>query len=421
MTAISSARPIRGFFPIRLLDRNDTDLAVAMIASALVIFQRPLRFLFDFTREIEVRYQIDLIPGLTVLVTALAFHQFRKRQQAKTLATAAEAEAGQERARSEELERLVAFGRALGNALEIAALRHVLWRYMPLFASEREFWVLTRQGDRWDSFLQHDVASTREGTERIEAEATKAMQHQGPIDAHRDGVDTGEDLCFPMITGETAVGVVGVRNRPELTTSQRQGLAAAVALIAIAMRNMQLLTETRENGLRDSLTGCFNRAHALKTLDQELSRCRRTARPLSVLMFDIDHFKTINDHYGHLTGDTVLAAVGRVLTRLLRSSDLKCRYGGDEFLVVLNDTPELGAAQVAAGLLAEIAKLDVLPGRTSSPGVKIGVSIGLAAASPTEASATELIARADAALYEAKRAGRNRFVTARSEPVSSRG
>jgi diguanylate cyclase (GGDEF)-like protein len=129
-------------------------------------------------------------------------------------------------------------------------------------------------------------------------------------------------------------------------------------------------------------------------------------------MFDIDHSKAINDRHGHLAGDRILAAVGRLLERLLRASDLRCRYGGDEFLVILHDTPELGASQVAAGLPAEIGKLEVTPG---SADPKISASLGVAVADAMELEATGLIARADEALYEAKRAGRNRFAVASSK------
>ena len=160
-----------------------------------------------------------------------------------------------------------------------------------------------------------------------------------------------------------------------------------------------------ELGVRDGLTGCFNRAHTLHVLQNELQRARRTGRPLSVLMFDIDHFKTINDTSGHLHGDAVLAAVGRQLNDVLRSTDVHCRYGGDEFLVILPDTSALGARQVAECLRREIADLPL--SRTMPASVT--VSLGVTAVLPGELDVNMVIARADEALYRAKRAGRNRF------------
>ena len=396
---------------MRLLDRSDTSLAVALIASALVIFQRPLRYLIDAAREAEARYHIDLIPGLTVLVGAFAFHQYRKWQQAKAAAREAAAEAEQQRSRSQELERLVAFGRGLGSSLDPPAFRQNLWRYLPLFAPDHEVWLLARHGDRWERF--HDATSGGPGsTESMEAAATRAMTEQARVDAHGEGIEIGSDLCFPMVVGETSVGVMGVRNVPPLPSGQRRALGAAAAIVAISLRNVQLYVQTRDNSLRDGLTGCYNRGYALESLDLEMRRARRTERPLSLVIFDIDNFKSINDRFGHLAGDTILAAVGRLLGRVLRVTDIKCRYGGDEFLVILPDTPLLGAKPVTEGLLRELSELKFpLEGETLS----IGVSAGLALAMPDYTHPTALIARADEALYRAKRAGRNQLAVASPE------
>jgi diguanylate cyclase (GGDEF)-like protein len=399
---------------VRLLDRNDTSLAVALIASSLVIFQRPLRYLIDAARDAEARYHIDLIPGLTVLVGAFAFHQYRKWQQAKAAAKAAAAEAAQERARSQELERLVAFGRALGSALDPPALRQNLWRYLPLFVPDHEFWMLTRKGDRWERFLKDATAPGQRGQEIMELAAAKAMSHPSRTDPHGEGIDAGEDVCFPMVVGETTVGVMGIRNVPALGSSQRRALGAAAALVAIAMRNVQLLADSKEHSLRDGLTGCFNRGHALESLDLEVRRAKRATRPLSLIIFDIDNFKEVNDRYGHLAGDTILAEVGRLLVRVLRATDIKCRYGGDEFLVILPDTPLAGAKPVTEGLLRELSELRF---PLENAVVSISASAGLAVATADQAGGIDLLARADEALYRAKRAGRNQFAIAGIESV----
>src|SRR5207247_10956143 len=107
------------------------------------------------------------------------------------------------------------------------------------------------------------------------------------------------------------------------------------APIGIAIRNVQLFLDLEKTAINDALTGCFTRAYGMELIDVELRRAKRSHAPLSVLMFDVDRFKTINDHHGHLAGDAVLAAVGRRLASLLRRTDVRCRYGGDEFLIVL--------------------------------------------------------------------------------------
>ncbi len=391
---------------MRLIDRNDTSLAIALIASTLVIFQQPLRVLVDAAHVVELRYNIDLLPGLTVLVGTFGFHQYRKRQQAKAAEAAASSEAAVARARSVELERLVAFGRALGNALDPAAMRQVFWRYMPTFAGEREVWMLTRKPDGWESALRDATVQTPRAADELEAIATSALAHPDVETSEGDGLLIDDDLCFPMIVGDIAIGVVGVRHGRVVSSSERHALSAAAALLAIAIRNSQLLTQTRESSIRDSLTGCFNRAYAMEALAAELQRAKRTRRSLSVLMFDIDEFKSANDRFGHLTGDAILAAIGARLAAMLRATDVKCRYGGDEFLVILPDTAQAGAEHVAVALLESLAELHVPAGTGSlSPTVSVGVTT----AAEGEVDPMVVVANADRALYRAKREGRNRY------------
>ena len=166
--------------------------------------------------------------------------------------------------------------------------------------------------------------------------------------------------------------------------------------------------------MRDGLTNCVTRSHGLETLDLELRRARRSRQALSIVMFDIDHFKRVNDELGHPRGDDLLRAVGAQLTRVLRQTDLRCRYGGDEFMIVLPDTPLAGALQVAESIRREMATLELVAGATS---IAVTVSVGVATAAPDDLGATSLIERADVGLYEAKRAGRNRVGVAPPSPA----
>lgn len=389
---------------MRLISRNDTTLVVGLIAGTVVIFQRPLRVLWQTALDVQERYHVDLLPALTIFAFVLIFHEARKRQQAKADARAAGAEAAQARLRSAELERLMTFSQALANALDATTLQQALWRYLPAFAGEREFWVLARRPDRWETFVQDTTATKTRSLEELEAIADRALSPETLQDARLAGLVEGDVLCFPMVAG-VAVGVLGIHDGATITSDQRKALGAAAGLIAIAVRNVQLFLETREHSLRDSLTNCFNRGHGLETLEGELRRARRSRQPLSILMFDIDHFKTINDELGHLRGDDLLRAVGAQLTRVVRSTDVRCRYGGDEFLIILPDTPLIGAQQVAESVRREMATLTMLAGGKTIP---VTVSVGVAAAGPAELGVTALIERADDALYQAKRAGRDR-------------
>jgi diguanylate cyclase (GGDEF)-like protein len=161
----------------------------------------------------------------------------------------------------------------------------------------------------------------------------------------------------------------------------------------------------------DGLTGLWNRAHFDRRIEQEMAAARRYGRHVALLMVDVDHFKKINDGFGHPAGDAVLQRVGEVLSATLRATDAPCRYGGEEFGVILTETDEAAAAIAARRVLSAIATIDL-----ARRGVRVGVSasIGVAVAERMGASPTAagLVAAADRALYAAKRAGRARVVVA---------
>ncbi len=167
--------------------------------------------------------------------------------------------------------------------------------------------------------------------------------------------------------------------------------------------------ENRRLAFTDPLTGAYNRRFLMKHLPREYERSRRHQHPLAVLVCDLDHFKLINDGYGHAAGDLVLQEVTRRLTDALRSSDWVVRAGGEEFVVVLPETDLDGAAVVAEKLRAEVAAQPVTSGELSVP---VAISIGYSAVATDEElerfSFDELMRAADSRLHEAKMDGRNR-------------
>jgi diguanylate cyclase (GGDEF)-like protein len=208
-----------------------------------------------------------------------------------------------------------------------------------------------------------------------------------------------------MTAGGHAVGVLGLpESAGPFTEGRWRVLSATATLLGITLRNAQLFQELREHSLRDGLTGCFNRTHAIEVLDVELRRARRSHLPFSLIMFDLDHFKEVNDRYGHLCGDAVLAAVGNRMRDVLRGSDLKCRYGGEEFLVLLPETPLEGAKRVADTLRKELSDLPI---HWKDETLNISASFGVTVALPSEIDGEAIIGRADHALYRAKEQGRN--------------
>ncbi len=162
-----------------------------------------------------------------------------------------------------------------------------------------------------------------------------------------------------------------------------------------------------QRATRDPLTGVFNRGHFNETAEQEIERARRFAEPLSLAMLDIDHFKKINDTYGHEVGDTAIIGLARTCSNNLRKIDSLGRLGGEEFAVLLPRANKQAALEMAQRLRLEIAAQRIpLQGQEISYTVSIGISTLL----PTTRDLAELLRHADAALYQAKREGRNRTI-----------
>jgi len=166
--------------------------------------------------------------------------------------------------------------------------------------------------------------------------------------------------------------------------------------------------QLKEQVDRDHLTTLYNRRYLAATIDRELARCARDDAPISAMMIDIDHFKRINDTHGHPAGDEVLKAVAAVLTQALRAGDIACRYGGEEFLLLLPGMPLATAKTRAQDICRQVADLSM-----SADGValQVFVSVGVAEAPQNATDAVSLIRQADAALYRAKDLGRNRVET----------
>jgi diguanylate cyclase len=156
----------------------------------------------------------------------------------------------------------------------------------------------------------------------------------------------------------------------------------------------------------DSLTGLLNHGAWKDRLDVEFQRCQRQQQGGAIALIDIDHFKTINDTYGHVAGDIVLRQLSKMLKQNLRAADVVGRYGGDEFCVILPDLPLNSAAAAMDALRDRFATL----GYEQSPALKVSLSIGLAAFNPAHTDATLWLNDADQALYEAKSTGRNRVI-----------
>jgi diguanylate cyclase (GGDEF)-like protein len=186
--------------------------------------------------------------------------------------------------------------------------------------------------------------------------------------------------------------------------------------IALAIANLGLREELRRQAIRDPLTGLYNRRYMQEFLDRELSRAARRSRSVAVLMVDLDHFKLYNDTYGHGAGDQALAGVGEVLLRSVRAEDLACRYGGEEFCVILTECPLEQAVKRATEIRQRIRQCRLQrDDRARDP---LTTSIGVAAFAETTDRGDLLLKFADEALYQAKRNGRDCVVAAKPASVA---
>lgn len=179
--------------------------------------------------------------------------------------------------------------------------------------------------------------------------------------------------------------------------------AAAVVLVAMQASFRRLSAIAERDAVVDALTGVQNRRGAYVAFDTMVATARRAGTPLGVVMFDLDWFKRINDRHGHETGDAVLQAVGRELVSFSRAGDVVARIGGEEFLVLLADADAESSAVVADRLRLLIAAIEV-PG----VGEPVTASLGVTVLTSSDLDTTAVLRRADAALFEAKRRGRNR-------------
>jgi len=382
---------------MKIFGRQDLLPLAGLAAAILILFSAPLSRVLSYARQVEEKYGLSLVPALVLLAVIFAWHEVRKRHRAHTELRVGEARREDAERRAEEVERLIAFGQALGRSGDFESIRVSIAQHLPLLAGSERVWVLVREGTQWEA-----LAGDTRGSDEVLKWGDLAEQLLAGQTADGDG---NRAIGFPLMVGSSAIGVLGVRTPDgSLPEERRRAVEASTPLLALAIRHAQLSREVRENSVRDALTGCFTRGHAMEVIDAELRRARRSQAPVSLIMFDVDHLKDVNDRHGHLCGDAVLAVIGKRMREVLRGSDLKCRYAGEQFLVLLPETPLQGAKRVAETLRREVADRPV---SWAGENLQITASVGLAQALQGEVNVQALIGRADHALYRAKDDGGN--------------
>jgi diguanylate cyclase (GGDEF)-like protein/PAS domain S-box-containing protein len=256
-------------------------------------------------------------------------------------------------------------------------------------------------------FTPHECWAVRRGrTHMIDnSKSSLLCKHLHPEKA-------SEYLCVPMIAQGETVGVLHLSafKSGELSQAKQQLAVTIAEHLALALANLKLRSSLQHQSIRDPLTGLFNRRYLEESLERELHRAKRASQPLGIIMLDVDHFKHFNDTFGHEAGDIVLRELGFFLQQSIRGSDIACRYGGEEMILVLLETTLEVTKQRAEQIREAVKQLQVYHRRQPLGG--ISMSLGVACYPEHGSTGAAVIQAADAALYRAKREGRDRVVVA---------
>jgi two-component system, cell cycle response regulator len=218
---------------------------------------------------------------------------------------------------------------------------------------------------------------------------------------------------LPLGAGDQAIGalVIGARRPAAYPRELVEQLEVVAMQAAQSIDRARLFDQTERLATTDGLTGLVNHRTFQERLDAHLAQAQRYGKKISLLLCDIDHFKSVNDTYGHPVGDQVLRGVSRTLSKEARNTDVVARYGGEEFAIVMPETDTAGAMVIAERIRERIGKLVF---ETEQGPLRVTMSLGVATFPEDGAKKAELVERADGCLYHAKRHGRNQSVAAAS-------
>lgn len=246
----------------------------------------------------------------------------------------------------------------------------------------------------------------------------RAIKRQVPLDQkdfereHRQEPIAPVDYYFkteiaaPMIHNKEVVGVLSAEGFPSYNKNAKKMLAVSANLGGIAIANAEFVQTIQRLADSDALTGLYNKRYFYQRLDEELDRARISTKPLSIFMFDVDHFKKYNDRNGHQAGDEALRMTGQILNERKRETDIAARYGGEEFICILPETGKEGAFTFAESIRKTIEAAPY-PHAEAQPLGRVTISGGVATYPDDGTSASALIEVADACLYKSKEKGRN--------------
>jgi len=337
--------------------------------------------------------------------------------------------------RTREITLLSSLSDLLHSCQDLNEAYEVVARFMPMLipqlsgalyltkAPGENFEQVSTWGDEPPSeseFPTDDCVAVRRGLSYL-TKANKSALYCKHLPSQRPELS----LCMPLSAQGETFGLLHLQSKNEINDivsdeggfidSLKQEFTATVAKqVSMALASLRLKDQLRDQSIRDPLTGLFNRRYMEETFEREIDRASRNNIALSFVMIDIDHFKSINDTYGHEAGDQVLIELGKILSHVTRNEDIACRYGGEEFVICLP-----GANIAVAVARAETIRKKMASTKFRHDGKTIGkitVSLGVSEYPQHGDDAAELVKAADKALYQAKNSGRNQVVATSTQP-----
>ena len=271
-------------------------------------------------------------------------------------------------------------------------------------------------GEAWPgelTFSPDDCWAIRQGKPHDSLESSTELNC-----AHNSKLQGQHVMCIPLIAQSNSIGVMHllVADTEALPSGFKQLALSIAEHLSLALANLQLQDKLRQQAIRDPLTNLYNRRFMEETLENTISRAARNDSSVALLMMDMDHFKRFNDTFGHDAGDYVLKTVAKRIINNIRNQDIACRFGGEEMAILLPETDQEGAEQIADKICRTIRQLHLE--FNNMPLGQLTASIGVATFPLHSANSTELLKSADTALYQAKKNGRDQVQMAEQSTFS---
>jgi diguanylate cyclase (GGDEF)-like protein len=427
---------LRSDFRARSVGRSEMNAEEVAAADALVKARQPYAFdrVLPSGRVVLTHGRPTRGGGTVVTFTDVTAERkvARELAEAKRVSDEAEARArgilAQERARQSEEKMLAQLDEWLQSCKSLDELYMIVRTFMGrlLPGSKGELYIYSNSRDVLDGMCNWN---TRDLHQSIMADSCWSLRrgrayeyqkdglcfHCDHVTAHHHAVEVAEYICVPIVAHGDTVGLLHIRFDHTSEGAARIADAGAFAVrcgehISLAIANAKLRDELRDQSIRDPLTGLYNRRYFLDAMRREVSISERRSSCFGLISFDADRFKTFNDNHGHDAGDMVLRAIGAKLTEIMTAGEICCRFGGEEFAVLVPAANLEETAALAERLREAIFLMQVryMEGYLS----RVSISIGVAAFPTSGIQPHDILRRADEALYRAKEGGRNRVVMA---------